>query len=220
MASAIKGNVTNSNPTPGASSYTFNHNQNTGSDGVLIVAITMASTVNYSSVTYGGQAMTLVYNQNRTGLSQRMAFYSLDTPPTGNNNVVINFSGSQWNPISIHARSFTGCGGIGNITNTGGVATPNIKSLTISQDSLVMVTACSINAITSIEIPQGTVRTFVTHNTNRQVGTGAISVDGGHNAGSISLETNSTFGNITLDAVEILASGGSGGGSRRRILIV
>ena len=51
--------------------------------------------------------------------------------------------------------------------------------------------------------PQGTNRTYVQHNTNRQVATGAISADGGHSAGSISLRSTSTFGSVTLDRTEI-----------------
>lgn len=118
----------------------------------------------------------------------------------------INFNNSVWNPISIHSRSFTGSDGIGNDGKVGGQSTPNTQSLTVSQDSLIMATACSINAISTIQIPQGSNRTFATHNTNRQVGTGAISSNSGHDAGSISVRTTSTFGSVTNDRVEILGT--------------
>jgi hypothetical protein len=137
--------------------------------------------------------MTQLYQINRNGLSQRMAFFYLVDPPTGNNTLRVDFNGSQWNPISMHIRSFTNCGGIGASARTGGQSTPS----------------CSINAILTQQIPQGTNRTFTTHNTNRQVATGAISADTGHSAGTISLRSTSTFGSLTLDRTEIKGLGGS-----------
>ena len=203
MAVPTKGNVTNANPTPGANFKTQSHNHNTGDDGLIIAQFTMSNSRNYSGCTYGGQAMTQLYQINRSGLSQRMAFFYLENPPTGSNNLVVSFSGSQWNPISLHIRSFTNSGGVGASTRTGGQSTPNNGSLTVEDDSLIMITSCSINAITSQQIPQGTNRTYTQHNTNRQVATGAISADGGHSAGSVALRSTSTFGSITLDRTEI-----------------
>ena len=191
MAIAIKGNVLNANPTPANSFYQFTHNQNAGANGLLVIQLTMSNARTYTGCNYGG-------------LSQRMAFFYLENPPTGNNTLRINFSGSVWNPISIHSRSFTGSGGIGNNANTGGQSTPNTQSLSFSADSFIMGTACSVNAITTIQIPQGSNRTFATHNTNRQVGTGAISVGTGAVAGSYNVRTTSTFGSITNDRIEIL----------------
>ena len=212
MSAPVKGNTTASNPTPASASYTIAHNQNTGSDGLIIVMLTMSNVRGYSGVTYDGTAMTQLYSINRGGLSQRMAFFYLQNPSTGNNNMVISFSGgSVWNPISIFIHSFTGSGGVGNSSRTGGQSTPNVQSLTVSQDdSLVMATACSVNVISSIEIPQGTSVTFTTHNTNRQVGTGAISGNSGFSAGSIDIETNCATGNVTNDRTEILGLGGGG----------
>ena len=69
-----------------------------------------------------------------------------------------------------------------------------------------MGTACSINAISTIQIPQGSNRTFVTHNTNRQVGTGAISANAGLSAGAINIRNTSTFGSVTNDRIEILGT--------------
>ena len=203
MAVPTKGNVTSANPTPGGNSKTQAHTQNTGSDGLIVAQFTMSNSRTYTGCTYGGQAMTQLYQINRGGLSQRMAFFYLNNPPTGNNNLVVTFNGSQWNPISIHIRSFTDCGGVGASTRTGGQTTPNTQSLTVEDDSLIMITSCSINGISTQQIPTGTNRTFTTHNTNRQVGTGAISADAGHSAGSISLRGTSTSGSVTLDRTEI-----------------
>lgn len=206
MAAPIKGNTTSANPTPAANFYEFTHNSNTGSGRLLIIQLTMSNIRSYTGCNYGGVSMTQLYSINRGGLSQRMAFFYLVDPPTGNNTLRVNFNNTVWNPISIHARSFTGSAGIGNNANTGGQSTPNTQSLTVSEDSLIIGTACSINAISTIQIPQGSNRTFVTHNTNRQVGTGAISADAGLSAGAISIRTTSTFGSVTNDRIEILGT--------------
>ena len=218
MATATKGNTTNANPTPGASSKTQAHTHNTGDDGLIIAQFTMSNTRTYSGCTYGGQAMTELYQINRSGLGQRMAFFYLENPPTGNNNLVVSFSGSQWNPISIHIRSFTGSAGVGASARTGAQSTPNTQTLTVEDDSLIMITSCSVNQVLTQQIPQGTNRTFTTHNTNRQVATGAISANAGHSAGTISLRSTSTSGSVSLDRTEIkgLTSSGS---ARRRIII-
>ena len=204
MAVPTKGNTTSANQTPAANFKTQNHTQDTGDNGLIVAQFTMSNSRTFTSATYGGVTMTRLYTINRSGLGQRMAFYYLENPPTGNNTLRINFNGSQWNPISMHIRSFTNSGGIGNSLRSGGSATPHNASLTVSDDSLIMMTSCSINAITSQQIPTGTNRTYSQHNTNRQVATGAISADAGHSAGSIALRATSTFGNISLDRTEIL----------------
>ena len=204
MATPIKGNVTTVNQTPANSFYQLTHNQNTGTNGLLVFFITMANSVSPSSATYNGVAMTRLYTLNRSGLGQRMAFYYLVNPPTGNNALRINFSGNQWNSISAYARSFTDSGGIGTWAQTGGLTTPNTQSLTVSQDSLIMMTSCSINAITSQQIPTGTNQTYVQNNTNRQVAVGGISSNSGHTASTVSLRATATSGSLSLDRVEIL----------------
>lgn len=204
MASPTKGNTTSANPTPANNFYQFNHNQNSGDDRLVVFQLTMANTVAPTSATYGGQTMTRLYTTNRGGLSQRMAFYYLVDPPTGTNALRVNFNGNQWNPISVHARSFTNSGGIGNHSLTGGSATPNTRTLTVSQDdSLILMTSCSVNQVLTQQIPTGSNRSFVTHNTNRQVATGAISSNSGHTAGSVSLRSTATWGSVTLDRIEI-----------------
>jgi hypothetical protein len=146
-----------------------------------------------------------------------MGFFYLLNPNTGNNTLRINFTANQWNPISIHARYFTGSAGIGNQGRTGAQTTPNTQTLTVSDDSRIMATACSINVVSTIQIPQGSNRTFATHNTNRQVGTGAISDATGFSAGTYNIRTTSTFGSVTNDRVEIL--GLSAPATSRRIII-
>lgn len=204
MSAPISVNTYNSNPNPAGNNHQFNFNVTSGNNRILIVQLTMANTVNYSSVTYDGVSLTQLHSTNRSGLGQRMAFFYLLNPNIGNNVLRINFSGSQWNPISIHARYLTNSSGIGNYGRTGTQNTPNTQSLTVSQDSRIISTACSVNSISSIEIPSGTSRTFVTHNTNDQVGTGAISSNTGFNAGTYNIKTTSSWGSVSNDRVEIL----------------
>lgn len=218
MSVPIKGNITTANPTPGANFKDQAHNQNSGSGGLIVAQFTMSNSVNYTSCTYGGVAMTQLYQINRSGLGQRMAFFYLLNPPIGNNTLRVNFSGPQWNPISTHIRSFTNSVGIGNSLRSGGGPTPNVKSLSVSNDSLIMITSCSINAITSQQIPTGANQSYTQHNTNRQVATGAISSNAGHSAGSISLTATATFGNLSLDRTEILGVSAPIS-SRRRIIV-
>ena len=157
MAAPTKGNVTNLNQTPGANNKTQNHTHNTGSNGLIIAQFTMSNTRTYTGCTYGGVAMTQLYQLNRNGLSQRMAFYYLENPPTGNNQLRVNFNGSQFNPISMHIRSFTDSGGVGSSIRTGGASSPHTGNLTVTQDdSLVMITSCCVNAIATQQIPTGT----------------------------------------------------------------
>jgi hypothetical protein len=70
-----------------------------------------------------------------------------------------------------------------------------------------MMTSCSINAITSQQIPTGTNQTYVQNNSNRQVAVGGISSNSGHTASTVSLRATSTSGSLSLDRVEILGLG-------------
>ncbi len=205
MATPTKGNTTNANPTPGSNSHSINHNQNAGTNKLLVVFVTMSNANNrtFTGATYNGIQMTQLYQINRSGLSQRMVCYHLESPADGNNTLKINFNGNQFNPISIHIRSFTGSGSVGTHALVGAQSTPNTKNLTVEEDSLIMTTSCSVNQILTQQIPTGTNRTFTTHNTNRQVATGAISANAGHSAGTIDLKATSTFGTLTFDRVEI-----------------
>lgn len=220
MASPTKGNTTNASATPGANFKNYTHNHNVGSDGLIIVQLSMTNNRSYTGCNYGGQSMTQLYTINRSGLGQRMAFYYLENPPTGSNTLRVNFSASVWNGVSVHIRSFTDSGGIGASTRTGGQASPHNGTLTVEQDSLIMITSCCVNVILTQQIPTGTNRTFVTHNVNRQVATGAISADGGHSAGSISLRATSASGNLTLDRTEIKGLGGGDNGDSNFFLVL
>jgi len=216
MAIAI-GNKTESNLNPSASTQTLAHNQNTGTDRGLLVVVTMANTVDFSGCTYNGVAMDLVQNVNYSGQSQRCAAYYLQNPDTGTNNIVVSFSGSQFNPTSIMAVSFTGAGNYGAFGSNGAVTSPNSQSITISENSIVYLTGLSSNAQNTQYTIGGSSRTFeFSHNSNRIV-RGALSATG-LSAGATNVTTAADTGSVTNFRVEITEAG-AGGGGRRRIII-
>ena len=184
-----------------STSLTRAHTQNTGSDGFLFVSFIMSNSRSYSSCSYGGQAMTLIKTQNFGGLQQRWACYGLLNPPTGSNNVVVQFSGAVNNPVSMFAVSFTGSSGAGNFATNGASSTPNSKTLSVSSGSCIYATGISNNAFTGIDI-DGSARTLeIQHNTNKQVGGALSSV--GLSAGSISVVTKVTSNSVSNSRVEI-----------------
>ena len=220
MAVPTKGNTTNSSSTPGANFKNYTHNQNSGSDGLVIVQLTMSNNRSFTTATYGGQSMTLLYTVNRSGFGQRMAFYYLENPPTGSNTLRVNFNNSVWNGVSTHIRSFTDSGGVGASVQNGGSSSPHTGNITVEEDSLIIMTSCCVNVILTQQIPTGSNKSFTTHNVNRQVATGAISANAGHSAGVVSVRATSASGNLTLDRTEIKGLGGSSGVSNNDFFLM
>lgn len=213
------GNKTQANPTPGASFYQLAHNQNTGSDGLLIVSAVMSNSRTFTSATYGGQTMTVIFLRSFGGLSQYTKFFILENPPTGSNTLRINFNGSQWNPISVYAKSFTGAQAGGNFINLSGTSTPKSSNIALSAGSLVYAYGLSINAITGVQIPTGTATSAeFTHNTNRQVRGGLNTTP--FSAGTEQIRTTSSSGSVTLQAYEIQEKATAGGGGKENFFLI
>ncbi|MAN64529.1 MAG: hypothetical protein CMI60_21575 [Parvibaculum sp.] len=206
MALAI-GNKTAAVATPTwpSTSLTRAHTQNTGADGFLFVSFIMSNTRSYSGCEYGGQAMTLIKAQNFGGLAQRWACYGLLNPPTGNNDIIVSFSGAVNNPVSMFAVSFTGSSGAGNFATIGALTTPNSQTLLVSAGSCIYATGISNNAFTGIDI-DGSARTLeFQHNTNKQI-SGALSAVP-LSAGTIDVVTKVTFNTVSNSRVEIKEAG-------------
>lgn len=215
MALAI-GNKTQSNQNPNGTTQTLAHNQNTGSNRGLLVVVTMSNSVDFSGCTYGGVAMTLVRNTLFSAESQRQAAYYLANPATGSNNIVVSFTGSQFNSTSIFAVSFTGADGIDTSNSNTSVSTPNSQSLTISDNSIIYASGISSNAQNTGYDIGGSTRTFeFSHNTNIQV-RGCLSATG-LSAGSQNITTKADFGYVTNFRVAVKEYVSST--SRRRIII-
>ncbi len=196
------GNKTQVNQTPAASFYQFTHNQNTGSDRLLVVSVVMANTVSFTSATYGGVAMTQLLVRNLGGLSQTTKMFVLENPASGNNTFRINFTGNQFNPISVFVLSCTGAQAGGNTINLAGTSSPKTANITVSNGSYIYNYGISTTAIIGVEIPTGNNRPAeFTHNTNRQV-RGGLSASS-FAAGTVSLTNVSAFGSVTMHGYEI-----------------
>lgn len=155
----VKGNTTSDRRVPSASSYSFSHNQNAGSDGHLFVVIACPATT-VTGVTYNGVAMTLVQRRS-TSYSTDWTVWELDAPATGSNTLVVTMAAANFNGVSTFVSSFTGCSGVGNVSYNG-TSNPTITtSVTISNNSMIIGAAIGGNNTgANMEIPQGTARTL------------------------------------------------------------
>jgi hypothetical protein len=201
--SLILGNTTYANPTVGATVYTTSHTQDAGSGGLLLVALCMANTTDYASLTYDGVAMTQQLNYASASLSQRWAFFTLENPSSGSNSLVLTLSSPQFNPLSASIMSFTGSSGIGVVGNNDVSPTPHSRNMTIQNNSLIYATGVSINSQSfGYDIAGITVPNLFNHNTNRQV-EGALSTSG-LPSGVTTVVTKADFGSISNARIEIL----------------
>jgi len=95
---------------------TFNHSQNTGSNGFLVIAVAHNKSNQISNIKYNNVQLTasLYYN----GGTNKYGYFVLANPATGSNQVKVTFTGQAWNPLATHVYSFTGAqpspGQIGN----------------------------------------------------------------------------------------------------------
>lgn len=118
-------NVTN----PGGTTVTFNHNQNSGADGLLVIAIAHNKSNHISNIKYNNVALTsrLYYN----GSTNKYGFFVLANPATGTNQVKITMTAGTWNPIGTHVYSFTGASSSGGVVGNNDVAnTPHSRNRT------------------------------------------------------------------------------------------
>ena len=191
----IKRDTTSDRRVPSASTYSFSHNQNTGSDGYLFVVIACPATT-VSSVTYGGVGMTLVQRQS-TGYSTDWTVWRLAAPLTGVNTVLVTMAGANYNGVSTFVVSFTGCAGVGNTAYNGTAANPITTSVTISANSMIIGAAIGGNNTTAyIEIPQGTGRTLEWNDNINNFTWGAVSPS--LTSGSKTCKVGSTATNIIM----------------------
>jgi hypothetical protein len=91
------------------SSVTVSHTTTSASDRLLLVGVSMDSTGGrtVTSVTYGGQSLTLVGAQAGGANPVRVEIWRLINPASGTANVVVNLSGST-DGVSVGATTFTG----------------------------------------------------------------------------------------------------------------
>lgn len=191
----VKGNTTSDRRVPSSSTYSFTHNQNTGSDGYLFIVIACPATT-VSSVTYGGVGMTLVQRQS-TGYSTDWTVWRLAAPLTGANTVLVTMAGANFNGVSTFVVSFTGCAGVGNTAYNGTAANPVTTSVTISTNSMIIGAVLGGNNTTAyIQIPQSTGRTLEWNDNINNFTWGAVSPS--LTAGSKTCQGGSTATNIIM----------------------
>ena len=228
MAAPTIGYTKATNPTSNGTSIDIpNVSVNSGNDRILVLFLTTpkpSGNVNgtHNAVTYGGQTMTNHSNITRAGgLSSRMSCWYIVNPTSTQATVTITFGGTGlFGSISCYFQAFTNCGGLGQKALSGGATSPRTGTLTVEQDSLIVTTSTSGALILTMQIPDGTNKSFVTHNTGKQVGIAfseSTNPTTGFNAGTISLRTTAA-NSVSLDRFEIKGLGGSGS-SRRRIII-
>ena len=196
----IEGNITTDRRVPSGSNYSFSHTQDSGSDGHLVIIIASPA-VAVSTVTYGGQPMTEVREDN-TSYSTYWSVWELDAPPTGSNTVSVTLNSGSWNGISTVCYSFTGCDGVGNTSLNNTQSVNQTTSVVISNNSMIIGSVISGNATSAyIEIPDGTSRTLDwNHNINNYT-FGGISPT--LSSGSKTIQGGSTANSIIM-AVEVL----------------
>lgn len=133
---------------PGSNTITFNHNQNTGSDGFLVIAIAHNKANQLSNVKYNNVALTqrLYYN----GSGNKYGYWVFPNPPTGSNQVKLTFTGQVWNPVGTQVYSFTGADSSNGVLGNNDVAnTPHSRTRNgISSGSLMLLMGTSNQAPT------------------------------------------------------------------------
>ena len=141
------GNQTNAKNTPGWNNnytLTWDHNHNTGDDGVLVVILHSATNNTVSGVKYNNVSMTQrsYYNDGNA----KVGIYELANPATGTNEIKVTVS-SHGNAVAAVAQSFTGATTGGEVDrtadtpNNSNVHTATRSSLTVGSRMIVVGTS-------------------------------------------------------------------------------
>ena len=137
-------NVTN----PGGTTITFNHNQNTGADGFLVVAVAHSKSNQISNIKYNNVQLTsrVYYN----GGAHKYGYFVLPNPATGTNQVKITFTAGAWNPAGTQVYSFTGASSSNGVVGNNDIAnTPHSRTRTgVTANSLMLLMGSSTQAPT------------------------------------------------------------------------
>jgi|TARA_R110000822_G_scaffold51419_2_gene133730 hypothetical protein len=211
------GNKSTNTTTPGSNSFlTFNHTQDTGSDGLIVVAISMSTANNSTTVKYNGVAMTerLKYGSGQIG--QRWGFWELAAPATGSNQVRIDFTGNVFNPVNTQVQSFTGAEAGGLVGNNDQASSPHSRTrASITAGSLMMVMSVSTSNIGggTLKVDGVTIsKNTLNNNRYQAVGTSTNALSAGSVVCIATGAANwNTLSNQTLEIK--VKSGGGGGGS-------
>ena len=213
----VVGNKTTNIKNPGGTQITFNHTQDSGDNRVLVIAISMNKVNNTTTVKYNGINMTerLKYK----GSVSRWGFWELENPPTGTNQVKINFTAQNWNKVGTQVQSFTGATIGGNVGNNDVASVPHTRNRTVSNGSLIMLMGvCTQNFGSSNWVVDGNNISKNTLSLGHRMGVGVSTIPS--SAGSVACTTTSVDNthdvtNQTLEIKEVPTVV-----SRRRIITV
>ena len=202
------GNKTYIGTVPNATTYTHSaHSQDTGSGGFMVVVV--ASVADFgqtiSGVTWNGTSMTQMQQDtiSSDGQNTRLAFFKLANPATGTHDLVTTWSSSMLYGVSIQIFSFTGAQDGGNSLLGTPSNTPNIQTMSMTTNSIILGLAISRYTLSTIELPQGTARTFLT-NTQIYLAQVASAISPSLNlSGTQTFEVNSNSNQVSLSLVEI-----------------
>lgn len=209
-------NPTGLTRTFGGTQVTAGYN-NSGSDLIVTIGLTSTSgNPNFSSLLYDGVAMTQIVNNSRGTLGYREATFYLVGASQGSNTLTVNLDNVSGNICQIIIAGVNNSNGLPTNFSSNGLATsPHTRSLTVAQDSIIWAYSTGYQPITDIENPQGTsVTRYGNSNTNRYL---AVGYSASLNAGTYNVRMES-LNQLTNVRVEI-EDGGSGVGSRRRIVV-
>jgi hypothetical protein len=228
MALSI-GTITVDSGTPGNPGVltSSDHNQNTGADGHLYVLInTIEAVPAPNSVTYGGNALTLEDTggpmSDYSGITYRL--YSLDSPSTGNNDLVITYNTfSVYNEVEYIIISTTGSDGAGgklfldNITSAPYDVSGTISGVSSGSTIFLAATGLLSNLAGSTLTIDGTDYTWSEDRSNAMIiGEYKENVSSGSVALSSGTSGNSSIGGY---AFEITEAGGAPVTTRRIIIM-
>lgn len=211
----VEGNKTTDRRIPMSNTYSFSHNQTAGADGHLVIIIA-SPVIEVNSITYGGQSMSNVRQDNVVAYSTRWSVWELDAPPTGVNTVQVTLASTSWQGVSTVCYSFTGSNGVGNTSAALSAAVNKTTNVTILNNSMVIGTCIGGNATNAyIAIPQGTNRPIDwNHNINNYTWGG---ISPSLSSGTITIQGGSTSTNVIM-AIEV-EEAAAPPPTRRRIII-
>ena len=214
-AAIVKGFLTTSTvQTDINGDLTLSHQQDSGADGLLIVAFSLPSAVNITTVTYNSVTLTLMQSITISSVTYRS--YYLTGPSTGAHDLLIN-TDTAFSTMRTAAQSFTGTIlGTNQVATTG--ASPVNDSITVSTDSMIymigMYSATSANTPTlvanSVTLTKDYQLQFI------YTFAGALSAAQTAGAKSVSCSFPSGTGNIFTIELELA---GGGGPAPRRVII-
>lgn len=201
------GNKTNDLNNPGAATTrTFSHTHNAGSDGYLFIVTGHSSAAfSITGITYNSVSMTNIDSRTTTSTGMVIKTWRLASPATGANNVVITFSTGPFNPISTECISFTGSSGEGNIgfTDTGGP--PNTTSIGVSQNSVIIGVGIAGTAGTDVTI-DGSSRTIDWNNNANNFVFGGTSASLSSGSRTTSVNSSATVAAYAIEVKEVSSS--------------